>query len=411
MIYVGDNDENNPNIIDVEGIEIDPTPDYGNEGDEVKMNLPEAEENKTKEGETKASLVPIKIKKKEKLTKKEKKNLLTKLKKLLSKRNITFGTIGLLALLCWNHDDIESYFKNLGNNEPKTNTEDDLNEEPNYEQALADNDAVIDEEEQYLEEGAIDEVIGGKVLAFTNASDDDQVYARASYIYTYLQASNVMDVTVEELCDQIKFINGTYNATTDDEAWDIYDDSTQTFADYSVATEQSANYAGNVVADNGVIVALGFDAFLTDNCEHRELMDEISIAFQNVLTATQGAQENKVDASKIMLKLEAELMLGQKETSNGTKIYFTSLTSSEAFIAGLMFQNANATIHSALGDNIELTYTDNIGQEVKVKYETLNEYYNPQCDGEYNTENAWAIVSTDLVETAIAKGLNLTFNQ
>lgn len=352
---------------------------------------------------------PIKVTNQEKLNNEEREKLLTKLKKLLSKRNITFGTIGLVVLFCcWHHDKIENLLANLGDNKANENNENSFTEETDYNTAVANNGAVIDEEEQI---GAIDEVLGGKVLAFTDAYDDEQVKTRAAYIYTYLQASNVMDVTVEELCDQIKFINGTYNAATDDEAWDIYNDCLQTFADYSVATEQSANFAGDVVADNGVIIALGFDAFLTDNCEHRELMDEVSIAFQNVLTATQGTQGNKVDASKIMLKLEADLMLGQKETPNGTKLYFHSLTSSEAFIAGLMFQNANATIHSALGENIEITYTDNVGQDVRVKYDILNEYYNPQCNGDYNTENAWAIVSTDLVETAIAKGLDLTFNQ
>lgn len=378
-----------------------------NESEEIKMNTTETEENKAKEEEFKAPLAPIKVTNQEKLNNEEKEKLLTKLKKLLSKRNITFGTIGLVVLFCcWHHDKIENLLANLGDNKANENNEDSFTEETDYNTAVANNGAVIDEEEQI---GANDEVLGGKVLAFTDAYDDEQVKTRAHDINTYLKASNVMDITDEELCDQIKFINGTYNASTDDEAYDMLNECLETFGAYATATAQSANFAGGVVDDNGVIVALGLDAFLTDNCEHRELMDEVSDAFINVLESkTMG---EKKDAAKIMLKLESDLMLGQKETPNGTQLYFHSLTSSEAFIAGLMFQNANATIHSALGENIEITYTDNVGQDVRIKYDTLNEYYNPQCNGDYNTENAWAIVSTDLVETAIAKGLDLTFNQ
>lgn len=321
------------------------------------------------------------------------------------KRNLTGGAIILaLYIIIWNREEIFNSSKNIDNYEPKTTTEDSLIEETNYDDALTNNGVTIDEEQ-----GAYDEVLGGKVLAFTDANDDEQVYARAAAINEYLQASNVMDITTEDLCNQIKFINGIYNAATDDEAWDLYNDCLQTFSDYSVATEQSANFAGDVVDDNGVRIALGLDAFLIDNCEHRELMDEVSVEFQNVLAAS--TMEEKVKASEYLLTLEADLMLGQKETPNGTKLYFHSLTSSEAFITGIMFQIANPIIHSALGENIVVTFKDNVGQDVHVKYETLNEYYNPQCNGEYNTENVWAIVSTDLVETAIAKGLDLKPNR
>lgn len=477
MIYIENKGENNPNIIDAEGIEIESTPDYGNEGDEVKMNSeegwtkmpsPENDDNtkkedfinkineieekgqklrdeedlddeldKNEEGDFKPSMNKertknnrffkkhrrfkrkkgIKVTKEEELDEELRNDKKWEIRKNRAVRAAVETLLIMAFIAVWNKDDIMEHF-NKDNKKPNTNNEDNLTEESNYEQALADNGATLGEEDEQIQEmqednqyieGAYDEVIGGKVLAFTDPSDDDQVYARAGYIYTYLQASNVMDVTVEELCDQIKFINGTYNAATDDEAYDMLNECLETFAAYATATAQSANYAGEVVDDNGVIIALGLDAFLTDNCDHREFMDEVRDAFINVLSAS--TMEEKKDTSKIMLKLEADLMLGQKETPNGTQLYFHSLTSSEAFITGLMFQNANATIHSALGDNIEVTYTDNIGQEVRVKYETLNEYYNPQCNGTYDTENAWAIVSTDLVETAIAKGLNLTFNQ
>lgn len=388
-------DHDNPNIIDVYGTVVKST--TVNEEDKVEMDR--IEQNKDLK----------------KLPKVEKEEEIEDESWLLRNGPRIAGVGIVLAILAaaWNKDKIADWFKDFGNDLTKSNTEDEQLVEPDYDTALANAGATLDEQEQepqVIEDGAYDEVIGGKVLAFTDPYDDEQVYARAEAIYTYLQKSNVKDVTIEELCDQIKFVNGTYNAATDDEAYDILNNFLQTVADYSVATEQSANFAGGVVEDNGVRYAFGFDAFLTDNCEHREIMDEISLAFQNVLSAdTMG---EKKDASKYMLKLEADLMLGLKETSDGSKIYFHSLTtkegSGEGFIAGTMFQVANPIIHSALGDNIEIKFEDNIGQEVKIKYETLNEFYNPQCNGEYDTENVWAIYCTDLVETAIAKGLDLT---
>lgn len=324
------------------------------------------------------------------------------------------GAIGIaLLLLNAYKDDLINLYKNSKNNSlDDINKEDNLKEDLNYDKALADNGAILDEEVKSVEEtklvderennGAYDEVIGGKVLAFTNPYDDDQVYARAGYINTYLQASNVNNKTNDELFDQVKFVCGTYNASNDDEAWDVYNDFLQTIADYSVATEQSNNFAGGVVDDNGVRVALGLDAFLPDNCEHRELMDELSLAFQNVLSA--NTIEEKMDASRQMLKLEADLKEGMKETPDGTKIYFTSLSSSEGMIAGLMFQLSNAIIRSALGENITITYKDNIGQDVEVTLNFLETYYNPQCNGEYDTENVWAKCCIDLVQTAINKG-------
>lgn len=396
-------DPNNPNIIDGEGIEIESIPIH--EGDEIgmdrmpsSMNVETGERNFTN---------GVKVKE----VKKEKKcyPIVTKI--------IFLGL--LIGALAKDQDKIINLYNNSKNILTKFNAEKNITEETDYDTALAEAGAIVEEPEekeeapqvenetqQIEEEGAYDEVIGGKVLAFTDPYDDDQVYARAEAIYIYLQKSNVKDITIEELCNQIKFVNGTYNAATDDEAWDVHDDFLQTIADYSVATEQSNNFAGGVVDDNGVHAALGLDAFLPDNCEHREIIDEVATKFINLLTAT--TMEDMMDASGKVLKLEADLKEGKKETSNGTKIYFTSLSSSEGMITGLMFQLSNAIIHSSIGEDATITYKDNMGQDVKVTLGFLETYYNPQCNGEYDPENVWAICCTDLVETAIAKGLDLT---
>ncbi len=403
-------DPNDQNIIDVEGIEIESTPVH--EGDEVGMDR-----NGENGGWTKAPDVSCgAVNPNTSLVKVEKVEDIEESWLLRNGSKIVGAGLGIgIALLVgiWNKDKIADWFKDFGNDLTKSNTEDEQLVEPDYDTALAEAGATLEEQEQeqeqepqVIEEGVIDKVIGDKVLAFTDPYDDDQVYTRANYINMYLQASNVNNKTNDELFNQTKFVCGTYNAATDDEAWDIYNDFLQTIADYSVAIEQSNNFAGGVVDDNGVHGALGLDAFLPDNCEHREIIDEISITYINLLTA--NTMGEKKDASKQMLKLEADLKEGMKETSNGTRIYFTSLTSSEGMIAGLMFQLSNAIIRSSFGENVEITYKDNMGQDNKVTLDFLETYYNPQCNGEYNTENVWAICCTDLVETAIAKGFDLT---
>ena len=402
-------------IIDVEGNEIESIPIH--EGDEVEMGSNNAEEMRNEGGWTKApeSYEETEPKKRSKVLKREENVSLGKKGRRRFRKLYKVAGIGLVAFLLVNayKDKFANWFKDFRNDLTKTNNEETITEVADYDVALAEVGAIVKEPEEKEEAPQVEsepqQLEGGKVLAFTDPYDDDQVYARAEAIYVYLQKSNVKDVTVDELCDQIKFVNGTYNAATDDEAWDVYDDFLQTIADYSVATEQSNNFAGGVVDDNGVHAALGLDAFLPDNCEHREIIDEISITYINLLTA--DTMEKKINASEQMLKLEADLKEGMKETSNGTRVYFTSLTSSEGMIVGLMFQLSNAIIRSALGENVEITYKDNMGQDVKVTLDFLETYYNPQCNGEYNPENVWAICCTDLVKTAIAKGLDLTPNK
>ena len=250
----GDGIDSDSNIIDAEYIEI--SFKSNNDGDAIKM--PFRKETETREIVFEDGVKATEIKK-EKVCY----PIVTKI--------IFLGL--LIGALAKDQDKIINLYNNSKNILTKFNTEKNITEETDYDTALAEAGAILEEPEekeeapqvenetqQIEEEGAIDKVIGGKVLAFTDPYDDDQVYARAEAIYVYLQKSNVKDVTVDELCDQIKFVNGTYNAATDDEAWDVYDDFLQTIADYSVATEQSNNFAGGVVDDNGVHAALGLDA-------------------------------------------------------------------------------------------------------------------------------------------------------
>ena len=259
------------------------------------------------------------------------------------------------------------------------------------------NDIVVEEStEEIIEEET--EVIPEEVTyAFSDATDIEQVHARADAIHKYLVRSNTNDITVEELERQIMFINGTYMAQSDEEAWELFGDTLETVSEYGTATAQSANYAGGVVDENGVKVALGLDAFCVDNSEHNEFMDEAAILFINVLTAEDSDNEAKVNACKMFLKQQADLQLGLLVDSTGTKLSFISLDPNEAFVYGIMSHVAGPTIKSALGEDFVFTYTDNMGQEVDIEIDTILNYYNPQCGGEYNTENDWYNSALELV--------------
>lgn len=409
-------DMSKPDIIDVEGREIESTPI---KGDNVDMDKVGNEKMKNEGGWIKApgssnNVEPIKSSKKkveneEDLDKEESKLFSNSLKVTIAAAGVT-GIIAII-LMAYNKDKIINLGKNFKADLTKTNNEQELEEEPNYDKALASNGAVIEEnnaveeneEAQQLEKGAYDEVIGGQVLAFTDPYDDEQVYARAEAIYTYLQKSNVMDVTIDELCDQIKFVNGTYNASTDDEAWDVYNSCLDTFDAYTNNIIQNVKFASNMVDENGVHAALGFGAFLVDNSPHSALMEEADTLFVNLLTAQ--TMEEKTDAAKMFIKFESDLMIGLKETPNGTKISYIDLNDSEAFIIGLMFQTGNMTCTAALGDNIEITYTDNIGVEHIVPLQKLREYYYASTCGE---QTVWEMASYNLIETAISKSRILT---
>ena len=371
-------------IIDVEGIEIESIPIH--EGDEVEMGSNNAEEMRNEGGWTKApDTKPTEkgVKQKKTEVKVEKVEDIKDDSWLLRNGPKIAGVGIVLALLtaAWNKDKITDWFKDFGNDLTKSNTEDEQLVEPDYDTALASTGATLDEQEpQVIEEGAYDEVIGGQVLAFTDPYDDDQVYARASYNNIYLQKSNVMDVTNEELSDQIKFVNGTYNAESDDEAWDMFNETARTFSLLRTASAQSFHFTGGLVDNNGVHIALGYDAWLPDNTKNSDFMEKSSILFQNLLTAT--TMEEMMDASKMFLKLEADLKEGVLETPNGTKLDCNSLTDAEFYIFYQEVQTANLIIYNTLREDATITYTDNIGQEVKVTLKTLDHYYNPQCDYE-----------------------------
>lgn len=305
-----------------------------------------------------------------------------------------YGIKGIAALIiagaifygAWNKDTIKDKIKT-------TFAKD--NEDTNYDDALSTVSLNEVEAKDAIEEELIAEDSYDLSTTFTDPTKEGQVQTRAIAINNYFRANNYHNISNDEIANQIKFINGSYQG----EAYDIQDSILTTFRDFASNIGQNDTYIGGV-SENGVNVGLGLDAFLVDNSPNKKIVIEVAEAFQNLL-ASKTAQE-QVDAANKFLSLEYELMLGLKQNNNGETINFELLSSSEGFVTGLMFQLGNTICPSILklDENGEITYINNNGKETTIKYEDLQNYYNPESNEEIDYENAWAKYCTDLIATA-----------
>lgn len=299
---------------------------------------------------------------------------------------IIAGAIFYGAYEVWNNETIKDKIKT-------TFAKD--NEDTNYDDTL--NTVSLNEVE--AKEAIEEESIAGDSYdlstTFTDPFNEGEVQTRAIAINNYFRANNYHNISNDEIANQIKFINGSYQG----EAYDIQDSILTTFRDFASNIGQNDTYIGGV-SENGVNVGLGLDAFLVDNSPNKKIVIEVAEAFQNLL-ASKTAQE-QVDAANKFLSLEYELMLGLKQNNNGETINFELLSSSEGFVTGLMFQLGNTICPSILklDENGEITYINNNGKETTIKYEDLQNYYNPESNEEIDYENAWAKYCTDLIATA-----------
>lgn len=214
-----------------------------------------------------------------------------------------------------------------------------------------------------------------EAYSFTDAFDQAQVIERAEAIQTVLEKSNINSFTVKDIENAIRFVNGSYVAENEMEAYDEMDNFLAILEAYSLQTCQASNFAGGVVDENGVKVALGLDAFLLDNTKNSKFMRESSILFENVLSAQ--TKEDIIIASKEFLNQQCLLKESLLVDETGTKFGYGSLTESEGFIYGLLSQQSGNIIYSALGSNYVLTYTDNLGQQVDIGIDTILDFYNP----------------------------------
>lgn len=315
-----------------------------------------------------------------------------------------YGIKGIAALIiagaifygAWNKDTIKDKIKT-------TFAKD--NEDTNYDDALSTVSLNEVEAKDAIEEEIIAEDSYDLSTTFTDPTKEGEVQTRAIAINNYFRANNYHEISNDEIANQIKFINGSYQG----EAYDIQDSILTTFRDFASTIGQNDTYISGVSEEENY-VGLGLDAFLVDNSPNKKIVIEVAEAFQNLL-ASKTAQE-QVDAANKFLSLEYELMLGLKQNNNGETINFELLSSSEGFVTGLMFQLGNTICPSILklDENGKITYINNNGKETTIKYEDLQNYYNPESNEEIDYENAWAKYCADLITTAKEQNITKKLN-
>lgn len=234
---------------------------------------------------------------------------------------------------------------------------------------------------------------------FTDPFDETQVSERADEIIDFLNKSDVNNISKDDIITQLKFINGSYTAESEVDAYDTMNKVLETFAAYGTAVSQEANAAGGVVDEFGVSNAPGLELFLTDNIEHKDLVNQWSTLYSKVLTGSTIAE--KVEASKEFIQLQSDLMLGELEDSTGTKLIYSSLENNEIFILGIMAQVDQPIVVSALGDDYKVTYLDNAGNSVANPIQEVGHHYNPYCNEEYDEDNVWNLSVRELVYTSL----------
>lgn len=275
------------------------------------------------------------------------------------------------------------------------------------------NSSIPETHTSYAPDGAVDDIVAydGNGLPeefyFLDANDDVQVYARAAAINDYLKASNVHSFTDDEIADAIRFINGSYTPQSVDGLYDI-DENTKTILEtYAIAQAQAANFAGGLVDENGVHMALGLNAFLVDNSEHKEFMDEAATLFINVLTSGDvgddvGSKlEEKKNTCKQFFVQMAYLMENKILDANGDEFGYEGLTPGEGFIYGVMTHMAFPIIDSAI-PNYAVSLKDNIKQPDLINLIVLEYYYNPQCEKDLDLSN----IENELLRERLEKSVN-----
>lgn len=247
---------------------------------------------------------------------------------------------------------------------------------------------------------------------FDDINDEEKIHARAVTLNEFLVASNVNNITVEELEDQIRFINGTYPAATNAEAYDILNETLETWATYGGNLGQGANFAGGVVSENGIHQTVPLVGMLPVTSEHYDFMAETSELWTNVLTAQD--RDTKYYAAIEYLKQATELKQGllvdNTNTNTNTRLGYMNLEPNEGFIYGIMFHIAYPHIVSALGQDYVIPIQDNNGNVVNFGIQETWSFYNPQCNENDNEMNPWYHFANELVQDSLIVGSdNISF--
>ncbi len=240
-------------------------------------------------------------------------------------------------------------------------------------------------------EGLLDE------YAFVNPEDINQLNKRATILHEMFVKAGIDDYSVSDIVTQLMFINGSFGAEDEDQAYDTANDILELMGKYGTSVKGVTNFAGDELDMNDVAYAVKLNAYLTDDTDHADILNNIATLFVKTATA-KTKEEIKANAEKL-INIEAQLMVGTYKNSEGEAINFINLTDKEQFIAGIMFQVIAPTITTALGEKYNVV----IDAEHNASRKVIENFYNPMCDGKYNTENVWARAYNGLVEDSLSQ--------
>lgn len=234
----------------------------------------------------------------------------------------------------------------------------------------------------------------------TDVIDEEEIIQnKATNIYNGFVASNVNNITVEELENEIRFLNGSYSASTTEESYEMLNNVLSTWATYGSNLLQGASFAGGVVSENGVHYTVTPVEMLPNTSEHYNFMVETSRLWTNVLTAQDI--DSKRYAAIEYLKQATDLKLGLLVDDTNTRLGYMDLEPNEGFIYGFMFHIAYPHIVSALGEDYTIPIQDNNGDTVYFGIQKTWEFYNPQCNDNDDELNPWYHFANELVEQNI----------
>ncbi|HOZ89123.1 MAG TPA: DnaJ domain-containing protein [Bacilli bacterium] len=289
--------------------------------------------------------------------------------------------ISIIAILIALGVGISSFFGSCGRNRKD---DEETTTKPSY------SDTTTEPSSDDLE-GLLDE------YAFVDPEDINQLNKRASILHAMFVKAGIDDYSVSDIVTQLMFINGSFGAEDEDQAYDTANDILELMGKYGTSVKGVTNFAGDELDMNDVAYAVKLNAYLTDDTDHVDVLNDIATLFVKTATA-KTKEEIKANAEK-MINIEAQLMVGTYKNSEGEAINFINLTDAEQFVAGIMFQIIAPTITTALGEKYNVV----IDAEHNASRKVIENFYNPMCDGKYNTENVWARAYNGLVEDSLSQ--------
>ncbi len=278
----------------------------------------------------------------------------------------------------------------------------DKNNEINYDESLNKVNASLNEETEVVEVRELEKE--QYVKTFTYSSDENQVKKRSDALNNYFKANNFHDYIEKDLVNQIKYFDGSYQAT-EDGAFAMQDTILNLFYDFATTISANDTYI-NGVNEDGVLVGAGLDAFIADNSPNKEVVIETFENFKNLLTAK--TDQERVEAANKFLCLEYQLKVGEKQNIYGEFIAFDTLEPNEGFVIGLLNYIGNSYCHNIVKENAQIPYTNKNNEQVLVNFKNIEDYYKLYYNNELNDDNPWVGYSMDLNNSA--ENLKTSYN-